>query len=191
MRRLAFALIGLPLTLVSCSSSTSNGTVPEGPDTITLISPTSVVQATVDGSRVFGSQIELVRDESGLRGRGPLGIVDLRKQGDSLRGVVGGAPTELYIERKGTDKDRDAFTVRGLYSGTLGNLEVRSDRIEGQLGRCQYNLRRYASEVGAAYTGQRVCGQRYTEPATIALAPAIAAQEPIDKAALIAILLGR
>jgi hypothetical protein len=81
--------------------------------------------------------------------------------------------------------------LRGMFSGALGRLEVRSDKIEGQLGRCQYNLRRYPSDLGVAYNGRKFCGAKAFEPATITLSPTIAGFEPIDRAAIIAILLGR
>jgi hypothetical protein len=188
--RFRFALLGLTFATLSCSGSTSqapSSLPPPSPESATLVSSTSVVQATVDGSRIFGAQVELARDENGVRGRGPLGIVDLRKGEDSLRGVVGGGPTELYVEKEG----ENGFAMRGLFGGILGTLEVRPDRIQGQLGRCQYNLRRHAAEEGTAYNGQRICGRRWLEPATFTLSPGIAALEPIDRAALIAVLLGR
>jgi hypothetical protein len=187
MRRLTGALLASSFVAASCSAGAPKA-VPSAPsDSVTLASPSTFLQATVDGPRIFGAQVELARDESGLRGRGPLGVVNLRKESDRLRGVVGGGPTELYLEPAG----EDGFSLRGLFSGVLGDLEVRPDRIEGQLGRCQYNLRRYASEEGAAYNGRRICGQRWIEPATVTLSPGVTSLEPMDRAALIAVLLGR
>jgi hypothetical protein len=193
MRRLSTALVGLTLGAMSCSASTRSASSSQVPsaapssESATLLSPTSVVQATVDGTRIFGPQVEIAHDENGLRGRGPLGVVELRKANGSLRGMVGGGATELYLERDGDG----GFSLRGLFSGVLGNLEVRPDRIQGQLGQCQYNLRRYVAEEGAAYNGRRVCGQRWMEPATFTFSPGIAALEPIDRAAVIAVVLGR
>ena len=186
MRRLLVALFPFLPVALSCSASTPQVPPSTPADSVTLISPSSVVQATVDGSRIFGAQVELARDQNGLRGRGPLGVVDLRRESSALRGVVGGGATELHLERAG-----DGFSLQGLYSGELGNLEVGPDRIQGQLGRCQYNLRRYPSEQGVAYNGQRICGRRWMEPATFTLSPGLAALDPIDRAALIAVLLGR
>jgi hypothetical protein len=187
MRRLTVAVTGLVLGALSCSSATKQPPSSVPSESMLFVSPTSVIHASFEGSRVFGPQLELARDENGLRGRGPLGVVDLRKGGDSIRGVVGGGPTELYLERDGDS----GFSLRGLYSGVLGDLEVRPDRIQGQLGQCQYNLRRHVAEEGAAYNGRRICGRRWMEPATVTLSPAIAALEPLDRAALIAVLLGR
>ena len=186
MRSIAPALVGLTFVASSCSASTPKESA-SPTESAALVSPSNVVQATVDGSRIFGPQLDLARDENGLRGRGPLGVVNLRRESDRLRGVVGGGPTELYVESSG----EDGFSLRGLYSGTLGSLDVRSDRIEGQLGRCQYNLRRSESEDGIAYNGRRICGQRWVEAATFMLSPGLASLAPIDRAALIAVMLGR
>jgi len=187
MGRVTLGLIGLTLGVLGCSSSSGQAPTAASPDSATLMSPSSVVQATVDGPRIFGPQVELARDQNGLRGHGPLGVVDLRTTNGSIRGVVGGGPTELYVEPDGDH----GFSMRGLFSGVLGDLQVKSDRIQGQLGRCQYNLRRQAVDDGAAYNGQRVCGRRYMESATFTLSPGIAALEPVDRAALIAVMLGR
>src|SRR5688500_17527534 len=187
MRRLLVALFTFSPLVLNCSASSRQTPPSAASDSVELVSPTSVIQATVDGPRIFGPQVELARDQNGLRGRGPLGIVDLRKESGHLRGMVGGGSTELYLQSAGDN----GFSLQGLYSGTLGNLEVRPDRIEGQLGRCQYNLRRSDSEHGTAYNGRRLCGQRWLEPATLTLSPGVASLDPIDRAALIAVLLGR
>ncbi len=188
MLRLNLGLFLLALGSLSCSGSNgsqSGQTAP--PEYAIMQSPGSVIQTTVDGSRIYGPNVMLERSEDGLRGNGPSGIVDLRKDDDSLRGIVGTGPTELHLE----PVDEGGFLLRGMFSGALGRLEVRPDRIEGQLGRCQYNLRRYPSELGIAYNGRKVCSARFFEPATITLSPTIASFEPIDRAAIIAILLGR
>ena len=186
MGRRNVTVVGLTFMIASCLGSTEKpADIPS--ESATLLSPTSVVQATVDGTRIFGAQVELAHDQNSMRGRGPLGVVDLRIESASLHGVVGGGPTELYLERDGDD----GFSLRGLFSGVLGDLEVRSDRIQGQLGRCQYNLRRHHSDEGAAYNGQRVCGRQWMEPTTFTLSPGLTSLEPIDRAALIAVLLGR
>jgi hypothetical protein len=100
--------------------------------------------------------------------------------------VAGPGPTELHLE----PKPEGGFFLRGLFNGILGDLEVGPDRIQGQVGRCQYSMRSYASENGASYEGQRTCGQRPLEPAALTLSPAIAALEPLERGALIAVLLG-
>lgn len=184
-----FAPLVLGLAAASCSSAPAaqNGAA-NSPEYAIVQSGGEVIQTTVDGSRIYGPNIMIERTQEGLRGNGPLGIVDLRRDANSLRGIVGMGPTELYVE----PLDEGAFVLRGMFSGTLGRLEVRNDRIEGQLGRCQFNLRRQDVEVGASYTGRRVCSSGSSfRPTTVTLAPSIVAMEPIDRAAILTILLGR
>jgi hypothetical protein len=197
MLRFVPALLVLALGSVNCSNGSGGQPAqtpqpgqtaqPAQPSSAIMHSTGSVIQTTVDGSRIYGPMVMLERDDAGLRGSGPTGVVDLRKDSDSLRGFIGTGPTELHLETVG----EGGFMLRGMFGGALGRLEVRSDRIEGQLGRCQYNLRRQPSDLGVAYNGRRVCSSRSFEPATITLSPEIAALEPIDRAAVIAILLGR
>jgi hypothetical protein len=187
MHQLSLGLIALAVAALRCGGS---ATQPPPADSMILVSPTSVVQVTFDGptSRILGPQVDLIHDKDSLRGRGPSGLVDLRKDEDTLRGIVGGGPTELHLEPLG---DGEGFALRGLFAGVLGRLDVRPDRIEGQLGRCQYNLRGYAVEQGTAYNGRRICSRRSMEPASFTLSAGAAALEPIDRAALVAVLLGR
>ena len=188
MRQL-WVVLAAALGVVSCASSTNsqgNGqnTAPEH-----AISQTggSVVETTVDGSRISGPNVMLQRDEKGMRGQGPLGVVDLRKEGDTLRGFIGQQPTELHLDHD----EKGGFLMRGLFGGILSSLEVTPESIGGQLGRCQYNLRRYPADTGVAYNGRRFCGANIIEPTTITLSPTINALPPLERAALMAILLGR
>ena len=52
-------------------------------------------------------------------------------------------------------------------------------------------MRRYSTDEGVAYTGQRICGRKWSEPATFSLSPGLASLEPIDRAGLMAVILGR
>jgi hypothetical protein len=150
--------------------------------TITLRMPGDLRQATWTGSRIFGATIDIVRDEDTYRGRVLNAPVDLRT-GDAVVEGTRGGPTELHLETHS-----DGFTVRGLNGGKLGSLEVRADRIVGQLGGCQYELR--AALTGSAlYQGARVCGAR-PEPTELSLPSEMVALPPEHRAALLAIFLG-
>jgi hypothetical protein len=184
------ALLSFALLLAAGCSSSNGGQngQPNAPEYAIVQSGGDVIQTTVDGSRIYGPNIMIERTEEGVRGNGPLGLVDLRRDANSLRGIIGTQPTELYVE----PLDEGAFVLRGMFSGALGRLEVRGDRIEGQLGRCQFNLRRQDAQVGVAYNGRRVCGSGSSiRPTTVTLPPSIVALEPVDRAAVLAILLGR
>lgn len=199
MMRSALALFVLVLGTVDCAAENAvqsgQAASPASPEATAAAPPGATilqtggdtVQVSDDGSRVYGPALMLERTcDGGLRGNGPRGVVDLRKDGNAWRGIVGTAPTELYLE----PIEEGGFVLRGMYGGALGRIELRPDRIEGQLGRCQYNLRSSASDLGVAYNGRKVCGSNAFLPTTLTVAPPLAAMEPIDRAAIYAILLG-
>ena len=173
---------------LSCSSSSSQGTASSpksGP--ITEVTPTVSVQQTPKGTRIFGPQLELVRDNEGIRGQSPRGVVDLTEEKGSFTGLVGAAPTNLRVE----PAEQGNFTMRGMFAGSLGELEVTDERIQGQLGRCQFDLRGApAPGAGKSYNGQRVCGGAM-RTTSLTLSPQIEALTPLDRGALIAIMLSQ
>lgn len=184
MRQRVAAAIGLLLGGTGgfgCSSSSAPAPGASAPEKLT---PSVSVQKTDKGTRIFGPQLELVRDEDGIRGQSPAGIVDLRGNKTGFSGIIGTGTTNMKVEPSG-----DGFNMRGMFAGALGDLEVRSDRIQGQLGRCQFDLRA-APGASYAYNGQRWCG-RASAPTTLTLTPEITELAPLDKGALIAIVLGR
>jgi hypothetical protein len=174
--------IALPLT--ACAAPLPPNAPESPPETLTLRTPGDLSTATLDGTRLFGPDIEIARYGDSYRGRSRKGLVDLRSENGTLQGTVGSGRTELRLEQ-----EEQGFRVRGINAGTLGELEVRSDRIVGQLGGCSYDLRQATSACGTTYTGQRSCGGM-PHQAELTLPPTITALEPIDRAALLAIFLG-
>jgi hypothetical protein len=154
-------------------------------ETITLRTPGNLSTATFDGARIFGPELEIARDGDTYRGRSSRGLVDLRSESGTIEGVVGSGRTELHLE----DEEAGGFRVRGINGGKLGELEVRSDRIVGQLGGCAYDLHQASHACGTTYSGSRSCGG-LPQNAELTLPPTVAALEPIDRAALLAIFLG-
>ena len=174
--------------LGGCNSSSSAGgaAAPTGPTT--ALSPGVSMQKTAEGTRIFGPQLELIRDEEGIRGQCAIGVVDLRQGKGTLSGIIGSGTTNLHIvPAAGND-----FTIRGMFAGKVGDLAVQSDRIQGQLGQCQYDLRAVAANdsESRAYNGSRRCGMG-SQPTTFTMSPQMADLDLEDKGALIAILLGR
>ena len=170
---------------VSCSSSSQGTASSPTSGSTTHLTPTVSVQTTPQGTRIFGPQLELVRDDKGIRGQSPRGAVNLSEEKGGFTGVVGTGPTNLHVE----PADQGNFTMRGMFAGSLGELEVRDDRIQGQLGRCQFDLRGGpAPGAGKSYNGQRVCGGAMSST-TLTLSPQIEALAPLDRGALIAIVL--
>ena len=185
MRTVVWTLT-VTLGSLACAASPPPNTPAEPqPETITLRTPGQLASATIEGTRIFGPEIEVARYGDHYRGRSARGVIDLRSHDDTIDGVVGSARTELHLE----NVEPEGFRVRGLNAGTLGELEVRNDRIVGQLGGCAYDLREASNAGGARYIGQRVC-KGLPEPAELALPPSVAALDPLGRAALLAIFLG-
>ena len=182
-RNLALAT-ALPLS--ACAAPYPANAPPEAqPETILLRTPGELASATLDGERLHGPQIEVSRYGDTYRGRSPKGLVDIRSQNDTIEGVVGSGRTELHLE----NYEGGGFRVRGMNAGTLGDLELRSDRIVGQLGGCSYDLRQASNACGMTYSGQRSCGG-LPQLAELTLPPTVVALQPLDRAALLAIFLG-
>ena len=171
-----------------CNSSSSSGgaAAPTGPTT--ALSPGVSMQKTAEGTRIFGPQLELIRDEEGIRGQCAIGVVDLRAEKGTLSGIIGTGTTNLHIvPAAGND-----FALRGMFAGKVGDLTVQSDKIQGQLGQCQYDLHAVAATDAAsrAYNGSRRCGMG-SQPTTFTMSAQMADMDLADRGALIAILLGR
>jgi hypothetical protein len=177
--------LAIALPLAACAAPLPPNAPEVPPETMSLRTPGNLSTATLEGTRLFGPEIEVARYGDAYRGRTAKGLIDLRSENGTIEGVVGSARTELHLEHQ----EAGGFRVRGLNGGILGELEVRSDRIVGQLGGCAYDLRQASNACGTTYSGQRWCGG-LPHSAELILPPAIGALEPIDRAALLAIFLG-
>jgi hypothetical protein len=177
--------LAIALPLAACAAPLPPNAPEQQPETITLRTPGNLSTATLDGTRLFGPDIEVARYGDEYRGRSQKGLVDLRSGNGTIAGVIGSGTTELHLE---TD-EAGGFRVRGMNAGRLGELEVRSDRIVGQLGGCSYDLRQASNACGTTYSGMRSCGGM-PQNAELTLPATIATLEPIDRAALLAIFLG-
>jgi hypothetical protein len=191
MRQSVARVMGLGLGVIgiaSCNSSSSSGgaAAPTGPTT--ALTPGLSMQQTAKGTRIFGPQVELIRDEEGIRGQCAMGVVDLREEKGVVSGIIGSGTTNLHIiPAAGND-----FNIRGMFAGKVGDLVVQKDKIQGQLGQCQYDLHAVApaDAESRAYNGQRRCGMG-SQATTFTMSPQIAEMDLTERGALIAILLGR
>jgi hypothetical protein len=154
--------------------------------------PALQVERTAPGTRIVAPDLDVVRDEAGFHGRGPLGPVELREGwASNFSGVVGDGmhpeATDLTV-----DPIADGYlSINGLYAGKRGELEVRSDRIHGYFGHCYYDLRTMGEDAtGRAYEGFRQCG-RQAHSASVTLSPDLGKLSPRDRGAIIALTLGR
>jgi len=177
--------LAIALPLAACAAPMPPNAPEAQPETITLRTAGTLSTATLDGTRMFGPEIEVARYGDAYRGRSSKGLVDLRSENGTIEGMVGSGRTELHLEHD----EAGGFRIRGINAGTLGELEVRADRVVGQLGGCSYDLRQASDVCGKTYSGLRSCGG-LPQNAELTLPPAIVSLEPIDRAALLAIFLG-
>jgi hypothetical protein len=197
MRTVVVGLAAFSL-LAGCASSEL---CPETPaDTpmehMTLRHPGSFEQVALDGARMFGPDLEIMRYDDGYRGFAYRRQIDLRVQEDMIEGVVGSGRTELHVA-----KYSDGFQVHGLYAGNLGRLIFRRDRIEGHLGGRVLRLRSnstdplvYESNSGPAEQSvalPRAPTRIHSGPTEMVLPGNFGALPVEHQATLLAIFLGR
>jgi hypothetical protein len=190
---IAFAVMRLYIALAfaiftaSCGGSKKDPSVPEPPvEHFTLRSPGGFEEVALEGDRLFGPSIDVVRYDKDIRGKVREQTVDIRISETLIEGTIGNARTELHIE-----KLPDGFGVRGLFGGRIGQFRMQSDILEGRLGGRAFVLRRtetdptfYRSPVGSG----ELTGRGSTEFKL----PKSFADRPIEQqAALLALFFGR
>lgn len=190
MRDLANWVTAVVLAGAGSACVATSSTPPLSAPNAGELPPTLSAERTPRGTHIYGPQMDLVRDEDGIRGRGPLGPVDLQEGwARNFSGVVstGSGTTNLHID----PIDNGYLNVNGLFDGKLGELEVRNDRIIGEVGQCHYDLHAKGSDaMGRTYEGFRQCG-RWSQAAELTLSPEIGKLAPRDQGAVIALALGR
>ena len=67
---------------------------------------------------------------------------------DRIDGFYAGGPVQLHLAEEG-----DTVAARGLFGGQQSNLRIGPERIEGNIGRCSYDLK----ERDGAYEGFSSC----------------------------------
>jgi hypothetical protein len=163
---------------------------------ITLRHPGNFDQVAIEGGRMFGPDLEVMRYDDAYRGHAFRKQIDLRVQEDLIEGVVGAGRTELHVERY-----PDGFELHGMYAGNLGALVFRRDRLEGHLGGRVFRLRNsatdpkvYESNTGPAEQAvavRRAVGGIHPGPTEIALPSKFGSLPTEHQAAMLAIFLGR
>jgi hypothetical protein len=197
MRNVGSAIAALLLVGGCASTEVCPPQTAETPiEHITLRHPGNFDQVAIEGGRMFGPDLEVMRYDDGYRGHAFRKQIDLRVQEDLIEGVVGAGRTELHVERY-----PDGFELHGMYAGNLGALVFRRDRLEGHLGGRVFRLRSSASDpkVYESNTGpaeqavlvRRAVGGIHAGPTEIALPGMFGALPAEHQAAMLAIFLGR
>lgn len=183
----ASSLIFVALAVVEGGCPTAIPLTPGHPELahyFTLRTHGTTQQARLEGTRLHGPDVDVVKLEDGYRGQAYIRLIDLRVEDDRIIGMVGPGRTELYVS-----EIPDGLRVEGLYAGSLGRLELRSDEIAGSLGRCTFDLLR-TSTRGFWYEGRAVCGGSVMS-AQLALPDELPKRPLLERALLTAVFLGR
>jgi len=135
----------------------------------------------VTDDQILGIQPDfaLARTDGEIRGRA-LGVpVVVGFHGEEGAGVYRGAPFQVKVERTPT-----GLQVNGLFGGAISNFELSTERINGRIGTCGYDVR----WNGSVYSGSRGCGMRI-EPVSVSLPATMARWSELEVAATLGLLL--
>jgi hypothetical protein len=137
------------------------------------------VRVTDDEMLGIEPDFALARTDGEIRGRA-LGVgVVVGFHGDEGAGVYRGAPFQVHVERTPA-----GLHVSGILGGALSNFDLSTDRINGRVGSCGYDVRWNGSE----YSGSRACGTRI-EPVSVSLPATMARWSDVEVAGCLGILL--
>ena len=183
----SYTAFALAIFVAACSRAQTDPCAPERPvEHFTLRSPGGFDEIALEGDRMYGPYIEIVRYDNEYRGRVRDLIVDLRVKDNLIEGTIGNARTELYV-----DRFPDGFGVRGLFGGRIGQFQMQSDRLEGRMGGRAFVLRK-SEEDPTVYRSIPGAGQLTGRGSTELTLPSSFANRPIEQqAALLVFFLGR
>jgi hypothetical protein len=135
----------------------------------------------VTDDEILGIQPDfaLARTDGEIRGRAVGVPVLVGFHEDEGAGVYRGAPFEVKVERTPT-----GLLVNGIFGGAISNFEISTDRINGRVGTCGWDVR----WNGSFYSGSRGCGTRI-EPISVSLPATMARWSDVEVAGALGLLL--
>ena len=135
----------------------------------------------VTDDQILGIQPDfaLARTDGEIRGRAVGVPVVVGFHEDEGAGVYRGAPFQVKVERTPA-----GLRVNGLFGGAISNFELSTDRINGRIGSCGYDVR----WNGTVYSGSRGCGSRI-EPVSVSLPATMARWSDVEVAGALGLLL--
>ncbi|MGZ6164468.1 MAG: hypothetical protein ACXWLS_14145 [Myxococcaceae bacterium] len=135
----------------------------------------------VTDTEILGIQPDfaLARTDGEIRGRA-LGVpVVVGFHGDQGAGVYRGAPFEVYATYTPA-----GLHVTGIFGGAISDYELSTERINGRVGICGYDLR----WNGKVYSGFRGCGQQI-EAISVSLPATMAKWSDVEVAGALGMLM--
>lgn len=121
----------------------------------------------------------LARTEGEIRGRAFGTPVVVGFHGDEGAGVYRGAPFQVKVERTPA-----GLHVTGIFGGALSDFELSTERINGRVGNCGWDVR----WNGTTYSGSRGCGTRI-EPISVSLPATMARWSDVEVAGGLGLLM--
>ena len=135
----------------------------------------------VTDDQIFGIQPDfaLARTDGEIRGRAMGVPVVIGFHAEEGAGVYRGAPFQVRVERTPA-----GLHVSGLMGGALSDFDLSTDRINGRIGSCGWDLR----WNGSVYSGSRGCGTRI-EPISVSLPATMARWSDLEVAGALGLLM--
>jgi len=135
----------------------------------------------VTDDEILGVQPDfaLSRADGEIRGRAVGVPVVVGFHDDEGAGVYRGAPFQVKI-----DHTPNGLLVNGLFGGAISTFELSTERINGRVGSCGYDVR----WNGSYYSGSRGCGSRI-EPISVSLPATMARWSDVEVAGALGLLL--
>jgi hypothetical protein len=135
----------------------------------------------VTDDEILGIQPDfaLGRSNGEIRGRAAGVPVVVGFSGDEGVGVYRGAPFQVRVERTPS-----GLLVNGIFGGAISSFELSTDRINGRVGTCGWDVR----WTGSYYSGSRGCGERI-EPISVSLPATMARWSDVEVAGALAMLM--
>ena len=135
----------------------------------------------VTDDEILGMQPDfaLARKDGEIRGRalGTAVVVGFRDEEGA--GVYRGAPFQVKVERTPA-----GLRVNGIFGGALSDFELSTERINGRIGTCGWDVR----WNGSFYSGSRGCGTRI-EPISVSLPATMARWSDVEVAGALGLLM--
>ena len=138
-------------------------------------------EASFDGERLSGPNLELQRFPDGLRGRLHNEVVSVRLSGDAVRGLAyGGAPIELHARQ--IEGSPHAWEATGLWAGRACRVRRSPEELEITFPLCGYTLTRQPAAGPGVFEGRALCERLRSDRVRLTLPPALEDRPAAERA---------
>lgn len=178
MKRLAKQSAVLSAVLFTVGCGAAQHPVAKAPQVPVVGSP-FISYALVDTHAIRGPGGGAELDERSMQGHFRGAPVQLDWSQEAVNGRVGGRPTKLAFH------EGEVMTLQGTFAGGATDLVLDGGGLYGQLGPCDYTLRR----APGGFRGVRSCFGQPPQPTEVAFPEALQARPAGLRVALLGLLL--